>query len=69
MTSTAKSKNSPHQDDSDDKRRRLDRALDDALKNIFPASDPVSIEQPTTTGRAARSGAPSIERHDDDVIE
>jgi len=23
------------------------RALDDALKNTFPASDPVSVEQPT----------------------
>jgi hypothetical protein len=24
-----------------------EEALDDALKNTFPASDPVSIEQPT----------------------
>jgi len=35
-------------------------ALDEALKNTFPASDPVSVEQPTTTGRARRSGALSI---------
>jgi nicotinate phosphoribosyltransferase len=27
-------------------RRRQEEALDDALKNTFPASDPVSIEQP-----------------------
>ena len=37
-----------HQDDGDsDKRRRQEEALDDALKNTFPASDPVSVEQPT----------------------
>ena len=28
-------------------RRRDEKALDEALKNTFPASDPVSIEQPT----------------------
>jgi hypothetical protein len=27
-------------------RARQEEALDDALKNTFPASDPVSIEQP-----------------------
>jgi len=30
----------------EDERRRLERALDEALANTFPASDPVSIEQP-----------------------
>jgi hypothetical protein len=36
-----------HQGDSaNDKRRRQEKALDEALKNTFPASDPVSIEQP-----------------------
>ena len=46
----------PHQDDEDgDKRRRQEEALDEALKNTFPASDPVSVEQPTTSGRASRS--------------
>jgi hypothetical protein len=35
------------QDDDDrDQRERLERALDDALANTFPASDPVSAEQP-----------------------
>jgi hypothetical protein len=29
-----------------DKRRREEKALDDALADTFPASDPVSIEQP-----------------------
>jgi len=44
------------QDEGDsDKRRRQEEALDEALKNTFPASDPVSVEQPTTTGRARRS--------------
>jgi hypothetical protein len=36
-------------------RRRQEEALDEALKNTFPASDPVSVEQPTTGGRAYRS--------------
>jgi hypothetical protein len=46
----------PHQDEGDsDKRRRQEEALDEALKNTFPASDPVSVEQPTTTGRARRT--------------
>jgi hypothetical protein len=50
-------KRKPHQDDGDsDKRRRQEEALDEALENTFPASDPVSVEQPTTTsGRACRS--------------
>jgi hypothetical protein len=43
-----------------DKRRHREEALDEALKNTFPASDPVSVEQPTTTGRARRSATPSI---------
>jgi hypothetical protein len=49
-------KRKPHQDDGDsDKRRRQEEALDEALKNTFPASDPVSVEQPITSGRACRS--------------
>ena len=49
-------KRKPHQDDGEgDKRRRQEEALDEALKNTFPASDPVSVEQPTTSGRAYRS--------------
>jgi hypothetical protein len=40
-------KRKPHQDDGDsDKRRRQEQALDEALENTFPASDPVSVEQP-----------------------
>jgi hypothetical protein len=49
-------KRKPHQDaDDSDKRRRQEEALDEALKNTFPASDPVSVEQPTTSGHACRS--------------
>jgi hypothetical protein len=33
--------------DERNKRNRLERALDEALKCTFPASDPVSVEQPT----------------------
>jgi hypothetical protein len=52
----ANPKRKPHQDDGDsDKRRRQEEALDEALQNTFPASDPVSVEQPTTSGRACRS--------------
>jgi hypothetical protein len=48
-------KRKPRQDDGDsDKRRRQEAALDEALENTFPASDPVSVEQPTTSGRACR---------------
>ena len=45
----AEPKRKPHQNDNDrDKRerRRQEKALDEALKNTFPASDPISVEQP-----------------------
>jgi hypothetical protein len=49
-------KRKPYQDKGDsDKRRRQEEALDEALKNTFPASDAVSVEQLTTSGRASRS--------------
>src|SRR6266478_5985157 len=50
-------KRKPRQGDVDrdtGERRRQEEALDEALKNTFPASDPVSVEQPTTSGRAGR---------------
>ena len=50
-------------------RQHQEEALDDALKNTFPASDPISIEQPvppagiTTKDRlAAGSGNRSVPR-------
>jgi hypothetical protein len=45
----AKRKYEPPQDENDRgnrARRRREKALDEALKNTFPASDPVSVEQP-----------------------
>jgi len=42
-------------DGDSDKRRRQEEALDEALENTFPAFDPVSVEQSTTSGRAYRS--------------
>ena len=45
----AEPKREPHQDDNDNdkrERRHQEEALDEALKNTFPASDPVSVEQP-----------------------
>jgi nicotinate phosphoribosyltransferase len=47
----AEPKRKPYEDDGDsDKRRRQEEELDEALKNTFPASDPVSVEQPTGAG-------------------
>jgi hypothetical protein len=47
-------KRKSHQDDDDsDKRRRQEEALDEALKNTFPASDPVSVVQPMASGHGA----------------
>jgi hypothetical protein len=43
-------KRKPQEDNGErDKRERKhqEKALDDALKNTFPASDPISVEQPT----------------------
>jgi len=43
-------KRKPHKGEFDRAKRarkHQEEALDDALKNTFPASDPVSIEQPT----------------------
>jgi hypothetical protein len=45
----AKRKYEPRQNESDRgnrARKRREKALDEALKNTFPASDPVSVEQP-----------------------
>lgn len=45
----------PRKEDVDrdllERRRRQEDALDDALKNTFPASDPVSVEQPVPPAR------------------
>ena len=50
-------RNTKQDNGESDKRRRqkealdetLDETLDEALENTFPASDPISLEQPTTT--------------------
>jgi len=50
MEMNADPKHTPRQKDrllTERARQRQEEALDDALKNTFPASDPVSIEQPT----------------------
>jgi hypothetical protein len=46
----AEVKRKPHQDNcarDTRERRHQENALDEALKDTFPASDPVSVEQPT----------------------
>jgi hypothetical protein len=48
MNADRKNKSRPGDDDRAKRARRYQEdALDDALKNTFPASDPFSIEQPT----------------------
>jgi len=43
-------KRKPEKDDREKHaRRHQEEALDDALRNTFPASDPVSIEQPAAS--------------------
>jgi hypothetical protein len=37
-----------------EKERRMDRQLDEALEETFPASDPVSISQPAPDNRIRR---------------
>ncbi|MGB6818438.1 MAG: hypothetical protein WBE29_16000, partial [Pseudolabrys sp.] len=57
----ARVKYKPHQDENDRGNReywRREKALDEALKNTFPASDPVSVEQP---GPPAVDGVNSTE--------
>ena len=50
MKNRPKRRSKPHQGDRDRAehaaRQHQEEALDDALKNTFPASDPVSIVQP-----------------------
>jgi hypothetical protein len=46
----AEVKRKPNQDDrarDERERRHQENGLDEALKDTFPASDPVSVEQPT----------------------
>jgi nicotinate phosphoribosyltransferase len=38
-------------------RARQEEALDDALRNTFPASDPVSVEQPAPTRKSSPDSA------------
>ena len=48
--SAAKSRRSkPKADETEDRRQRLERALDEGLEQTFPASDPVALTQPAST--------------------
>jgi len=40
--------------DQRERRRRQEEALDEALGNTFPASDPVSVEQPAPASSKRR---------------
>ena len=41
-----RSGSTPKKNAEDSEKRRLDAALEEGLEETFPASDPVSIEQP-----------------------
>jgi hypothetical protein len=59
-------KRKPPQDDDDRderERRHLEQALDEALENTFPASDPVSMEQPAPPA-ADRDNRADVPRND-----
>jgi hypothetical protein len=59
------------QDDSERekrKRRRQEEALDEALKNTFPASDPVSVEQPVPPAADRDSASAGAGDHPADVV-
>jgi hypothetical protein len=53
MTTDPKRK-TPQEIRGRDKRRRQEEALDEALENTFPASDPVSAVQPGRDGQPAQ---------------
>ena len=56
----AEPKQQPHNQDRNKRERRRDeKALDEALKNTFPASDPVSVEQPVLPHLVCSGGAGS----------
>ena len=64
MQVIAKPKFNHHEDDKGDReRRRHEKTLDEAQQNTFPASDPVSVEQPVLPAAAGNvdreSGSPS----------
>jgi hypothetical protein len=48
--------------DERNKRKRLERALDEALKCTFPASDPFSVEQPMPYAADLDRGSAPIHR-------
>lgn len=63
----AEPKHKPHHDDNyRSKRRRQEKALDEALKNTFPASDPVSVEQPMLTAVDGKRKRPIKQTRDAD---
>lgn len=39
-----------------DAKRRIDKKLDEALKDTFPASDPVSFVEPSTSEKEPTGG-------------
>ena len=63
----AEPKHKPHHDDNYcGERRRQEKALDEALKNTFPASDPVSVEQPMLTAVDGKRKRPIEKTRDAD---
>ena len=48
-SATKSTRSKPKVDETEDRRQRLERALDEGLEQTFPASDPVALTQPAST--------------------
>jgi hypothetical protein len=48
-SATKSRRSKPKVDETEDRRQRLERALDEGLEQTFPASDPVALTQPAST--------------------
>ncbi|MFZ2106305.1 MAG: hypothetical protein WAV18_13180 [Roseiarcus sp.] len=48
-SATKSTRSKPKVGETEDRRQRLERALDEGLEQTFPASDPVALTQPAST--------------------
>lgn len=46
----------PPKEDNGEKKRRLEKALEEGLEDTFPASDPINVTQPPPSRRDRKEG-------------
>jgi hypothetical protein len=46
----------PPKEDNEEKKRRLERALEEGLEDTFPASDPINVTQPPPSRKDRKEG-------------